>query len=236
MTNLAAKMEISRGCEPALNRLFTRDDSARVRDYRSFNAVYPETRRLTANGGLEAVLLKNRAALGRFARMRLRSDDGAEDILQEVWIKVQSVDAGPIAEPLAYLYRMTENLILDRKRGEARRSARDFVWTEGRVDGTHEAASDAAPNAEQIVIARDYLARVNKRLDALPERTAAIFRAVRIDKCPQKEIALLYEISVSAVEKHLQRAFREVVAVKAELEGDKGPAPLPSVEGVGHDA
>lgn len=236
MTNLVAMMEISRGCEPALHRMFVRDDNERVPDYRSCHVVYTDTHRLTVNGGLEAVLLKNRTALGRFARMRLRSDDGAEDILQEVWIKVQTVDAGPIAEPLAYLYRMTENLILDRKRGEARRSARDFVWTEGQVEGTHEAASDTAPNAEQIVIARDYLARVNLRLDALPERTAAIFRAVRIDKRPQKELALLYEISVSAVEKHLQRAFREVVAVRAELEGDKGPAHVPTAEGVEHDA
>lgn len=191
---------------------------------------------LNAPAGLEAVLEANRPALTRFLRARLRGGDGAEDMLQELWIKVRSLDAGPIAEPLAYLYRMAENLVLDLKRAGGRRTARDRAWTEGQIDGTLEAPADSTPNAERTLIARDILRRVDARLDALPERTAFAFRAVRIEGRPQKELAAELGISVSAVEKHLQRAYREIVAVSAELSADHDGARRLQVKGASHDA
>jgi RNA polymerase sigma factor (sigma-70 family) len=175
---------------------------------------------VSALGGLEAVLEANRPALGSFLRARLRGDDGAEDILQELWIKARSIDAGPIAEPLAYLYRMAENLVLDRRRAGGRRNAREQEWTSSQIEGTLEAPADAAPNAERILIARDMLRRVDARLDALPERTAFVFRSVRVEGRPQKELAAELAISLSAVEKHLQRAYQEIVAVHDELNAD----------------
>ncbi len=175
---------------------------------------------LSTVGGLEAVLEANRPALGRFLRARLRGDDGAEDVLQDLWIKVRAIDAGPIAEPLAYIYRMAENLVLDRKRAGGRRHAREQEWTASHIDGTLAAPADAAPNAERTLIARDMLRRVDARLNALPERTAYVFRSVRVEGRPQKELAAELAISLSAVEKHLQRAYREVVAVHDELNAD----------------
>jgi RNA polymerase sigma factor (sigma-70 family) len=235
MTGMNASVEVARGFESGSSAHWLRHDRISIAHYSPRYDQHIEKPHLTSVGGLEAVLLKNRAALERFARARLRSEGSAEDLLQEMWIKVQQVDTGPIAEPLAYLYRMVNNLVLDRRRGETRRAARDFIWTDSQIEGSYENASDSAPSAEQVVIARDYLERVNQRLDALPERTAAIFRAVRIEKQPQKEIAALYEISVSAVEKHLQRAFREIVAVRAELEGETDKSIDQKASGIHHE-
>jgi DNA-directed RNA polymerase specialized sigma24 family protein len=63
-----------------------------------------------------------------------------------------------------------------------------------------------------------------------------LFRAVRIDKRPQRELAEELGISISAVEKHLQRAYREVVAVKEELDADSIETCPRNVEGVGYEA
>lgn len=190
---------------------------------------------MTTAANLEAVFVASRPALGRFLRARLRHDDGAEDVLQDLWMKIRGLDAGPIIEPLAYIYGMAENLVLDRKRAAGRRTARERDWTETQIAGTLALPADASPSAERILVARDYLRRVNARLDGLPERTAFIFRAVRVEGRPQKELATIIGISVSAIEKHLQRAYREIVAVRDELSADSDGLLRLDTKGATHD-
>lgn len=190
---------------------------------------------LSQAAGLESVLEANRAAIARFARARLRQDDAVEDVLQDLWLKIRSIETGPIAEPLAYLYRMTDNLILDRRRAESRRSARDHGWSERQSDGS-SLGTDARPSPERHILGRDMLNKVNARLKQLPERTVAVFYAVRVDKRPQKDLASELGISVSAIEKHLQRAYREIVTVKEELEQDRFAVQPLIGEGIGHNA
>lgn len=169
---------------------------------------------MNQSSGLQSVFLKSRAALTRYLRARRCGDSEAEDILQDLWVKLCGLETGPIAEPMAYLYRMTENMMLDRRRSAMRRTSRETEWTKGQIDGTIERSIDAQPSAERLLLARDHLRRVEAVLKALPERTAQAFRAVRIDGTPQKEIAAQMGISLSAVEKHLQKAYRAVLDVQ----------------------
>lgn len=177
-------------------------------------------RSMTEANGLEAIFMANRPALSRYLRVRLRGDGDGEDILQDLWLKLADIDASLIAEPLAYLYRTAENLVLDRRRSAQRRSTREQEWTKGHIDGSIAAPRDAQPSAERALVARDQLRRVDAVLDALPERTAFAFRAVRIDGTPQKQLAAEMGISVSAVEKHLQRGYRAVLELKQQLDVD----------------
>lgn len=165
----------------------------------------------------------HRAALARFLRARLRGDGDTEDILQDLWLKLSTLDSRPVAEPLAYLYRMAENLARDRYRSASRRANRERDWTNDHIEGSLQVPVDARPTAERILLARDHLRRVNAALDGLPEKTAFAFRAVRIDGTPQKEIAAQMGISVSAVEKHLQKAYRLVIEVQRSLDADSDP-------------
>ena len=71
-------------------------------------------------GGLGMVFMTNRDALHRFLRARLRGSGDPDDILQDLWVKLESLETGPVAEPLAYVYRMAENLVLDRRRSAMR--------------------------------------------------------------------------------------------------------------------
>lgn len=172
-------------------------------------------------GGLQSILVSHRAALARYLRARIRCDGDVEDILQDLWLKTSSLETGPVAEPLAYLYRMAENLVRDRARSSVRRHMREAEWTTGEIDGTVDAAVDSQPTAERILLARDHLNRVDARIDALPDRASQIFRLVRIEGTPQKEVAATLGISLSAVEKHLQRAYRAVIEAQAELDAGR---------------
>ena len=176
-----------------------------------------------ADAGLEAVFLGSRPALARFLRARDRTSD-VDDLLQELWLKLAAAPpSGPIAEPVAYLYRMADNLVHDRRRAALRRERRDAAWNEA-AGATVPDVSDE-PSAERVLLARERLWRIEAALAALGERSAAIFRRFRIDGVSQKVIAAEQGISLSAVEKHLQRAYRAVMAVQAgEADAEAPPA------------
>ena len=165
------------------------------------------------SSGLSAVLIANRAPLLRFLRARGAGED-AEDIFQELWLKVERlVPEGPIADPRAYLFRMADNLMHDRVRASMRRAHRERAWSE---TGYDPAGRDEAPSPERALEARERLQRVELALATLGERSQSIFRRFRIDGITQSRIAQEEGISVSAVEKHLQRAYRLVAAVAGE--------------------
>lgn len=180
-----------------------------------------------ASEGLEQVLIAHRPALERFLRARCGSTVDAEDILQDLWLKVGDVATIP-DDALSYLYRMADNLVTDRRRSAARRERRDDAWSQ--VAGGESEAS-AAPSAERIVLARDELTRVAAAFDALGERTTAIFKSYRIDGIRQDAIAAAHGISRSAVEKHLQKAYRAVLQLRYKLDAENGEADRLTEEG-----
>jgi RNA polymerase sigma factor (sigma-70 family) len=168
-------------------------------------------------GGIEAVFLSNREALLRFLRARGAGTD-AEDLLQELWLKVSAAPARPVAEPLGYLYRMANNLMLDQRRSEGRRKLREFEWTAR--DTARPSGVPDITSAERVLAARQQVKAFEDALAGLGERTETIFRRYRLDGVPQGEIAREYSISVSAVEKHLQRAYRALVQLRGQLDAE----------------
>jgi RNA polymerase sigma factor (sigma-70 family) len=169
-------------------------------------------------GLLRAALVEHRAALLRYLIARRVAPDEAEDIMQDLVVKLAGHASGPVAEPRAYLYRMAENLLLDRIRSEGRRRGREQAWVAAQAGATLDA--DDRPSPEQALIARERLALVSAALAALPERSLFVFRRYRLDGTPQREIAAELGISLSAVEKHLQKAYHVVVEAQARLDAD----------------
>ena len=161
-------------------------------------------------GGLEAVFLEHRETLLRFLRARGAADT-AEDLIQELWLRASAAQTGPIAEPLSYLYTVANNLMLDRHRSASRAQRRDHDWSETAT--TIPGVSDS-PSAERMLIARDRLRRVEAALSALGDRPAMVFRRFRVDGVGQRDIASELGISLSAVEKDLQKAYRVVIEIK----------------------
>lgn len=166
--------------------------------------------------GIEAVFLANREALLRFLRARGAGEE-AEDLLQELWLKGSSIHSHPVAEPLAYLYRMANNLMLDRRRSELRRRRREQDWTEAAGGGEPD---EDLGSGEGLLVARDELRSVEAILAGLGERTETIFRRFRLDGVSQHEIASENGISLSAVEKHLQKAYRALLQFRDPADAD----------------
>jgi RNA polymerase sigma factor (sigma-70 family) len=155
--------------------------------------------------GLKAYFLKERRMLLRLLVARLGSAEEAEDVLQDVWLRLETMTSPPIAQPGAYLFRIANNIAIDRRRASAFRSQRETRWAEsyGHGDGF-------APSGEAAMIATERLREIDATVAALPERTAQIFRLCRYEHAPRRTVAERLGISVSAVEKHLQTAYRAI--------------------------
>ncbi len=167
--------------------------------------------------GIEAVFLASREALLRFLRARGAGEE-AEDLLQELWMKAAAGTSAPVAEPLAYLYRTANNLMLDRRRGEVRRLRREREWSDATTMGGGSAS--AVPSGERVLLARDEVRSLDAALAALGGRTDAIFRRFRLDGVAQQEIARENGISLSAVEKHLQKAYRALLQFRSRSDAE----------------
>jgi RNA polymerase sigma-70 factor (ECF subfamily) len=154
--------------------------------------------------GLKAVFVQERAMLLRLFAARLGNAAEAEDALQDLWIRLESVSPGPISDPVPYLYRMAMNLALDRRLSAQRRGDRERAWSE-----VQPSASEI-PDAERVLVMRDRLARVEAAMAAMPERARTALRLYRIEELSQREIAAEMGVTVSAVEKLLRRALRQI--------------------------
>lgn len=167
--------------------------------------------------GLTQLFQELRSALSRYLQSRGASKDEADDILQDVHVKLLGERPGPVAQPRAYLYKMTNNHFLLHRRTDGRRERREENW----VSATHGGGeADNRPSIETTLIAREQLAILQRLLDSLPERTQVIFHRFRVDGALQREIAAELGISVSAVEKHLARAYEAIATAKLRLDED----------------
>ena len=157
-----------------------------------------------ADDGLRAIFLEQRPMLLRLLTARLGSRDEAEDALQDMWLRIDQLSDQPIAQPAAFLYRVAANLATDRRIAAGRRGARDAGWLDVQPD------ADEIPDPERALIAQSQWRAIEDAIAGMPERMATALRMFRLEEQPQRTIAEHLGISVSGVEKLLQRAYRKI--------------------------
>ena len=165
--------------------------------------------------GLQQIFEEHRDQLLRYLRAH-GAGDAAEDLLQELWIKVSSAPGGPIASPKNYLFRAATNLMIDRRRAEQQGRRREDEWS-GLADRRgNSVANDPGPERE--IDAQRRLALVEAELSKLPQRALAIFREHRIEGRTQREIAARFAVSASTVESDLRQAYRLLDDIRRRLD------------------
>ena len=157
-----------------------------------------------------------RADLARFLLARLGNPADAEDVLQELFLKVSRTATNDVIDPAAYLYRMAMNLARDFRRG-ARARSRDTDWAEASNTLASSDAQDEAPSPESAIGAKQRLAQIRSVLDELPSQTRRIFLLHKMEEQSHQEIAVALGISRSSVEKRVRAALTDHCAAGARL-------------------
>jgi RNA polymerase sigma factor (sigma-70 family) len=166
------------------------------------------------NAGLAALLDAERSALKRFLSARCGDPSEADDLLQELWLKLANAPTGPVANGRAYLFRMANNLVLDRARMRRRSMTRDRAWLDHDEVGNAavELRPDRAPSAEAGLIEAEEAEMIRQAVEALPPGARRALLLYRFEGYGQAEIARIMGISQSGVEKHLSLAMKHLRA------------------------
>ena len=141
-------------------------------------------------------------SLRRHFTRRTQNVTEIDDMVQEVFVRL--IRRGGVAklENLnAYVFETASSVLKDRLR---------------KIQTRHENAHDQFDpdvhsgvefSPEHVLLSRERLAQATASLLELPERTRAIFVLRRLEGMKFQDIAARLGISVSAVEKHMQRAM-----------------------------
>ena len=148
-----------------------------------------------------------RGPLMSFFLRRVGDGAEAEDLTQDVFIRLLgAAERQPIEDVEALVFVTAGNLLKDRgrkatRRGEAQRGVIDPALVS---EVAREFVEDRDP--ERVLLARESYAEVLAALDELGQRTRDIYVLFRLENMKQKEIAALFGIARSTVEKEVMKA------------------------------
>lgn len=138
--------------------------------------------------------------LRNFIRGRIGNREDAEDLLQEVFLKIHlHIDALKDAlRPEAWIYRVARNAIIDFYRRQRPEESADEQWLQ------------QLPDPEDADMMREMIGCLSPYIAQLPEKYRVVIEMSELKGMPHKRIAAKLGLSVSAIKSRVQRA-REMI-------------------------
>ena len=174
-------------------------------------ACEPQGRRADESPLVRAFLEK-RENLVLFLAARTRSMATAEDLVQELYVKLAQVEPqADVRSPTALLYRMATNLLVDHVRSVQRGARRDGRWRSEtyQVVAGQEVAGE--PAADEAMVAQERMRQLAEAVAGLPPQMGRAFRLHKLEGKSQAETAEIMGVSRKTVEHHIGAAIRNLV-------------------------
>ena len=152
---------------------------------------------------------KFRAPLLAYFSKRVPTRTEAEDLTQEVFVRLlHHPDRHDGQTVEAYVFTIAANLLRDRSKSVAGNFDRTSQNVDLLVETGHYSPSlieDRDP--ERVLVGKEAIEDVLEALGELGERTRDVFILARLEAMQHREIADMYGISVSSVEKMIMKAM-----------------------------
>lgn len=150
---------------------------------------------------LERLHRTYRPALIRYFSRRTGSHAEAEDLTQELFIRLANSRTRTVTSAEAFLFQVAANLIRDRARREKVRA--DYRAAIQSIEGVGIDPFDP----HRIAVSRDAIEALHQAIADLPEKTRRIFVLYRLENIDKQTIADSFHLSRSSVDKHISRAL-----------------------------
>jgi RNA polymerase sigma-70 factor (ECF subfamily) len=160
----------------------------------------------TAQNELDQLNRTFRPALIAFFLRRLRNHAEAEDMAQDVFIRLARADRANLRSTEAYIFQIAVNLLRDRARKEKHRTN-----YRSELSADSELGVDSL-DPSRIVGGEESLTVLTTAIRELPQLTRSIFICHRLENIPRPEIGFAYQLSESAVDRHLAKAMAFLIA------------------------
>lgn len=157
------------------------------------------------------------SSLFKFIRSMVSSNEDAEDILQDVWYKLMSVmDTEPIEQLSAWLYKVSRNTILDRKRKQKTLALEDFIYEneDGELHYPDNLLTDHI-NPHLLVENENFREKFFAALAELPDKQREVYVKHELDDISLQEIA---DSSGESIKTIISRKHYAVVHLRKRLE------------------
>ena len=138
------------------------------------------------------------------AQQLTKSEQYAKDVIQEVFIRLweRRQDLERIENIEAWLYRMTENKVIDfLRKAAADGRLKEAIWKN---------LPNQQENPEVLVEAKEYHQIIRKAIDSLPAQRKLIYQLNREKGLNYQEIAQTLQISKHTVKNQLSTALQSI--------------------------
>lgn len=154
---------------------------------------------------------KYRRPMVSFMYRMARNSSAAEDLAQEVFLRVyrSRETYEPSAKFTTWLYRIATNLAVNHAR-DTRHERPEVQVSLDEPDeetGTTIELPDGTPNAEQLIVRRERMLAIRKKVEALPEQQRLAVVMHKYQQMDYKQIADVLKKSESATKSLLFRAY-----------------------------
>lgn len=150
---------------------------------------------------LDHLFTSERPKLLRFLR-RLGQVD-AEDIVQQAFLRLCTIEPGHIEEPRGYLRRMVANLAIS----QMRRTRRSPVVTIDTAVIELVGLADEGLKSDDLLIAQERIAGANAAFRALPEKERLAVILCKLEGKTHAQAAARLGVSPRTIEDYLARAI-----------------------------
>ncbi len=176
----------------------------------------------------ERLLARYEKPIWSFLRRFVRDAEAAEDLLQEVFLRVvrDAQASGPAwkgqAKFSTWLYTIARNLCIDRARRTAvRGSASPSIdgLTEGDAEAMtlHERIAAPGPSTDAVVAGREAARRIDRAVAELPDDQREVFLMREVMEMPFAEIAAVVGVSEPTVKSRMRYALEKLRAALGDL-------------------
>ncbi len=157
----------------------------------------------------------------KIAYRMLRSYDRAEDVTQEVFIRVyKNIDlVGSDTPPLAWLYKITTNLCLDELR--RRKKVQIEPCADFDVEEIHKKFRGwRQVNPEDVFDEKESMVVIDRILRSLPAHYCQALLMKCVDGLSYKDIAYATDTTIAAIRSKIFRARKQFIKLYAEFTGN----------------
>ncbi len=157
---------------------------------------------------LARMVVPHEPALRSWLKLRRVIDFEIDDIVQETYAKILSLDSvDGIRNPRAYAYQIAHSILVS----QVRRSRVVSIRATGDVERLGVAAPDPSP--ERQLADRDELRELARAIASMPRKCRIVFTLRRIEGLDHQEIARRLRISRKTVEKRMTQGLRHLMEV-----------------------
>lgn len=190
------------------------------------DVVLMERFRSGDRSALEELVSRHHASLVRYFHLQSRSRETAEDLAQEVWVRVvrHHRNYRPTARFVTYLFSIARNLWIDQYR--SRKAAPPMVSADREVGGEGEDGvrlSSLLPSSEpepfEKASVHEEAGRVREALERLPDGLREVFELGEIQGLKYSDVAEILDIPVGTVKSRMHAAVHRLREALAPRKG-----------------